>query len=192
MAKRYRAIAAYYDAEYADSRMLQEDVPFFLGSLPAGKRLSVLELCVGTGRAAIPIAQAGHRVVGVDYDPALLEIGQQKRAAAGLKEAALSLIHGDVLDFSLGRRFDRVCIFFNTLLAFPTVEEQSRLLQKRGGLISALAGGFGWTSSIPILRCSPLSRPVGWSRRSSTCPHSKGRCSARPTSRATWSARPNA
>ena len=32
--KRYRAIAQYYDAEYADSRMLQEDVPFFMGQLP--------------------------------------------------------------------------------------------------------------------------------------------------------------
>jgi len=29
--KRYRAMAEYYDAEYAESKMLQQDVPFFLG-----------------------------------------------------------------------------------------------------------------------------------------------------------------
>ena len=66
---RYRAIADYYDAEYEGSEMLLQDVPFFLGHLPARRRLKVLELAVGTARAAIPIAQAGHRVTGVDYAP---------------------------------------------------------------------------------------------------------------------------
>ncbi len=73
MPSRYRAIAEYYDAEYADSRLLQEDVPFLLDHLPR-RRQDVLELCVGTARAAVPLAQAGHRVVGVDYDADLLAI----------------------------------------------------------------------------------------------------------------------
>ena len=30
----------------------------------------------GTARAAIPIAQAGHRVVGIDYDQAMLNIAR--------------------------------------------------------------------------------------------------------------------
>ena len=87
---RYRAIAEYYDAEYANTEMLRHDVPFFLGQLPK-KRQSVLELAVGTARAAIPIAQAGHRVVGVDYAPDLLEIAARKRVAVGLKERDLEL-----------------------------------------------------------------------------------------------------
>jgi SAM-dependent methyltransferase len=127
--KRYRAIAAYYDAEYSESKMLQQDVPFFLGQLPK-KRQSILELCVGTARAAIPIAQAGHRVVGVDYDQALLEIAQQKRDAVGISEHDLQLIYGDVLKLKLGERFDWICLLFNTLLGFPTLVEEDALLTR--------------------------------------------------------------
>jgi SAM-dependent methyltransferase len=126
--KRYRAMAEYYDAEYAESKMLRQDVPFFLGQLPK-KRQTILELCVGTARAAIPMAQAGHRVVGVDYAQDLLDIARRKRDAVGLSDRNLQLIHGDVLDLNLPTQFDWVCIFFNTLLAFPKLDEQDRLLQ---------------------------------------------------------------
>lgn len=126
--KRYRAIAEYYDAEYAESKMLQQDVPFFLGQLPK-KRQSILELCVGTARAAIPIAQAGHLVVGVDYDRDLLEIATRKRDAVGISDRDLKLIYGDVLKLQLGERFDWICLFFNTLLAFPTLVEEDALLK---------------------------------------------------------------
>jgi len=126
--KRYRAIAEYYDAEYADKRMLQEDVPFFLGQLPQRKQ-SILELAVGTARAAIPMAQSGHRVVGVDYDKDLLAIAERKRDGVGLRERELKLLPGDIRRLKLNERFDWVCIFFNTFLAFPTLEEQDRVLQ---------------------------------------------------------------
>ena len=127
--KRYKAIAEYYDAEYAELKMLQHDVPFFLGQMPK-KRQSVLELAVGTARAAIPIAQAGHRVVGVDNAPDLLEIAERKRNAVGLKTRELELLHGDIRKLELGRGFDWICIFFNTLVAFPTLREQDELLQR--------------------------------------------------------------
>jgi SAM-dependent methyltransferase len=127
--KRYRAIAEYYDAEYANLEMLRHDVPFFLGQLPKRRRHSVLELAVGTARAAIPIAQAGHRVVGVDYARDLLAIAQRKRDAAGLAEPRLRLLHRDVRTLRLRQRFDWVCILFNTFLAFPTLPDQDRVLQ---------------------------------------------------------------
>ena len=139
--KRYRAIAEYYDAENDHAPMLREDVPFFLGQLPRRERQSVLELAVGTGRAAIPIAQAGHRVVGVDYADDMLAIARRKRDAAGLKERDLSLLQGDVLKLDLKRRFDWVCVFFNTFLGFTTLEQQDlamaaivRHLKPRGRL----------------------------------------------------------
>jgi ubiquinone/menaquinone biosynthesis C-methylase UbiE len=126
--KRYRAIAEYYDAEYAESKMLQQDVPFFLGQSPK-RRQSILELCVGTARAAIPLAQAGHRVVGVDYAKDLLSIAKRKRDSVGLSDRNLELVYGDVLHLNRREKFDWICIFFNTFLAFPTLEEQDRLLQ---------------------------------------------------------------
>jgi SAM-dependent methyltransferase len=128
MPKHYRAIADFYDAENAQYRMLQQDVPFFLGLLPK-RRLEILELAVGTARAAIPIAQAGHRVVGVDYAQDMLDIATQKRDAIGLGESELKLQRADLLSLNLRRKFDRICIFFNTFLSFVTLGEQDRALQ---------------------------------------------------------------
>ena len=128
MGKRYRHVAEYYDAEYAHGKMLEQDVPFFMGQLPR-RRQSILELAVGTGRASIPLAQAGHRVVGADYAADMLDIARRKRDSVGLNDRQLELVRSDVLKLDLGRRFDWVCIFFNTFLAFTSLEEQDRLLQ---------------------------------------------------------------
>jgi SAM-dependent methyltransferase len=128
--KRYRAIPEYYDFEYAHQEMLQQDVPFFLDHL--SPRRSVLELAVGTGRAAIPIAQAGHRVVGIDDDPAMLDIARRKRDAVGLTERQLELAGGDVRRFDLGRTFDWITILFNTFMVFTTLKEQDQVLAAVG------------------------------------------------------------
>lgn len=124
----YRAIAEYYDGENAHHRVLAEDVPFFLGQLPA-RRQSILEIAVGTARAAIPLAQAGHRVVGIDYAPDMLAIARRKRDGVGLTERALDLIQADATRFNLNQTFDWVCVFFNTFLAFTTIEQQDAVLQ---------------------------------------------------------------
>lgn len=126
--KRYRAIAEYYDAENAHHAMLQQDIAFFLSRLPR-RRQNILELAVGTGRAAIPIVQAGHRVIGIDYAKDMLAIAQRKRDSVGLSERDLRLLNGDVLKFRRRERFDWICIFFNTFLAFSTLEQQDRFLQ---------------------------------------------------------------
>jgi ubiquinone/menaquinone biosynthesis C-methylase UbiE len=126
---RYTSIAEYYDAENERLGMLQRDVPFFLKQIPARRKLSILELAAGTARAAIPIAQAGHQVVGVERDSKMLAIAKRKQDAVGLTDRQLNLIRGDVLTMNLRRKFDRVAIFFNTLLAFTTLDQQDRLLQ---------------------------------------------------------------
>jgi ubiquinone/menaquinone biosynthesis C-methylase UbiE len=137
---KYRAIVQYYDAENAGKPMLREDVPFLLRHFARGQR--VLELAVGTGRAAIPMAQAGHRVVGIDNDPAMLAIARRKRDFVGLSEKELELVRGDMLTLDLGRKFDWVVLLFNTFLVFTTQKEQERaLLMMRRHL---KAGGRVW------------------------------------------------
>ncbi len=126
--KRYRAIADYYDAENERLAWLQHDVPFFLRRLPKAPQ-DVLELAAGTGRAAIPIAQAGHRVVGVDYAPEMLDIARRKRDAVGLGDRDLKLTIGDVAALDLRRKFDWVTVFFNTFLGFTTLPQQDAVLQ---------------------------------------------------------------
>lgn len=128
--KRYRAIADYYDAENEHLEMLQQDVPFFLKHLSARRSQSVLELACGTARAAIPIAQAGHRVTGIDYANDMLAIARRKRDAVGLTDAQLKLLPGDLLKLDLRQRFDWIAIFFNTFLGFTTLAEQDRVLRR--------------------------------------------------------------
>ena len=126
--KRYQAIAQYYDQYNARLPMLQHDVPFFLGQLPK-KRQDILELAVGTARAAIPIAQAGHRVVGVDVVPDMLDIARRKRDSVGLTDDQLRLVRQDALKLRLHRKFDWAIILFNTLLAFTTLDELDTVLR---------------------------------------------------------------
>jgi len=126
--KRYKAIAEYYDFEYEHLAFLHQDVPFFVRQLPK-KPQDVLEIAAGTGRAAIPIAQAGHRVIGVDYAADMLAVASRKRDAVGLSERQCQFVHQNAVKLNLRRKFDWACIFFNTFLGFVTLNEQDALLR---------------------------------------------------------------
>ena len=79
----------------------------------------VLELGVGTGRLALPLAGHGLEVTGVDSSPAMLEQLTAKARAAGMP-----LIEGDFTDVVVGRSFRLVVLAFNTLFALPTQDAQ--------------------------------------------------------------------
>src|SRR2546430_10511099 len=124
----YRAIADYYDAECETIPFLQRDAPFLLEHLPK-KPVSILELMAGTGRVAIPLAQAGHRVVAVDVASGMLAIARRKRDFVGLDDRSLRLIRQDALRLNLRHRFDWAVILFNSFLTFTKLEQQDRVLQ---------------------------------------------------------------
>ncbi len=122
---KYRAIPEYYDAEFAHLDILQKDVPFLLKRMPKRPQ-SALELAAGTGRVAIPLARAGHQVMGIDYDERVLEIARGKCRAENLR---VEFRRGDCLTLNLHRKFDWVICLFNTFLNFTKLEEQDRFLQ---------------------------------------------------------------
>jgi SAM-dependent methyltransferase len=124
---KYRPHIDYYDAEYEQEEMLQQDVPFILHQLRS--RQSILELAAGSGRAAIPLAQAGHKVVGIDIDPAMLRLAIKKRDAVGVTDRQLQFLKADILNLKLGKKFDCILLLFNTFLIFTTTLEQDRALQ---------------------------------------------------------------
>lgn len=73
----------------------------------------ILELGVGSGRVAIPLAKDGHEVVGLDRSRAMLARAAEKAKKA---RAKLTLVEGDMRTFSLERTFALVAIPFNTFL----------------------------------------------------------------------------
>jgi len=75
-----------------------------------GRGASVLELGVGTGRLALPLAAAGFTVTGVDSSAAMLD-----RCRAGDTASILRLIEGDMVDDLPDERFDVVLAAYNTV-----------------------------------------------------------------------------
>jgi SAM-dependent methyltransferase len=78
----YDAIAALYDPW---SRSVTEDVDFYV----AQARKSggpVVELGVGTGRIAVPVAAAGIRVIGVDDSDGMLAVCRARAEEAGVSK----------------------------------------------------------------------------------------------------------
>ena len=77
----YAAMADLYDLAYGD---YVEDIDFY-ENLARATDGPVLELGVGTGRVAIPLAQAGHDVVGVDQSASMLVRARENLAAVRLR-----------------------------------------------------------------------------------------------------------
>ena len=176
MAKRSRHIAEYYDAEYANLRMLEQDTPFMLGRMPTQPQ-RVLELCAGTARAAIPLAQAGHRVCAVDNETEMLELACQKRAGVGLSEKQLELVNADVLKLKLREKFDWVFILFNTFLSFTALEQQDQFLRVVTTHLKPRGKFWIDISSTPICALTAETKPSAtWSQPLFLFRRSAGRC----------------
>lgn len=79
----------------------------------------VLELGVGTGRVAIPLAKDGHEVVGVDRSRAMLARAESHARRA---RAKVRLVESDMRSFSLDRAFALITIPFNTFLMLTPEE----------------------------------------------------------------------
>jgi SAM-dependent methyltransferase len=85
----------------------------------------VLEIACGTGRVAIPIAQQGFDVTGLDVVPGMLEVARGKAEAAGLPAR---WVEGDARAFDLGERFRLIFLTGNAFQAFLTNADQEALL----------------------------------------------------------------
>ena len=109
----YDAIARLYDPW---SVTVVEDVPFYV----AEARKSggpVLELGVGSGRIAVPIAAAGIEVVGVDISAGMLEVARETAELAGV---SVDLRLGDMRDPPVDGEFPLVIVPFRSLLHMET------------------------------------------------------------------------
>ena len=121
----YDAIAALYDPW---SRSVTEDVDFYVAEArKAGG--PVVELGVGTGRIAVPTAQAGVRVIGVDSSERMLEVCRARAEEAGVMDL-LDLRLGDLRRPPVDAQVRLVTCPFRALLHVESDEERLRTLRR--------------------------------------------------------------
>jgi SAM-dependent methyltransferase len=115
-----------------------------LASLAGGG--PVLELAVGTGRVAIPLADRGLEVHGIDASQAMV---QRLRAKPGGDK--VKVVMGDMADVGVEGEFSLVFVVFNTFFALLTQDDQLRCFANVAARL-APSGRFVLECFVPDLK----------------------------------------
>jgi SAM-dependent methyltransferase len=118
------ALARLYDLDLADD---PGDLDLYL-ALAAQAGGPLLELAVGSGRLAVPLAADGYDVTGVDLDPSMLARARTRGDAAGATTARrLTLVQADARDVRLpsAGSFRLAYIPLNSLFLMGTRRDQA-------------------------------------------------------------------
>jgi SAM-dependent methyltransferase len=132
-------LAARYDEWSAG---MTEDVPFYV-SLATDIDGPLVELAIGNGRVAIPVALAtGRTVIGIDSSPAMLARARTAAAAAGV---TLDLREGDMRDLELDEPAGLIYCPFRALLHLRTWADRRRVFERVAGSLRP-GGKFAWNA----------------------------------------------
>jgi len=120
-------IADVYDQWY--SGFDPAAIDFLVGIAKGGK---ALELGIGTGRIALPLAKAGLAVQGVDASESMVARLRSKPGAENIPITIATLP-----DIPVEGQFSLVYVVFNTFFCLLTQQEQIRCFQNVARLLSA-------------------------------------------------------
>ena len=127
-------------AEWSDGA--NADVPFYV-ALARGADGLLVELAVGNGRVAIPVAQAtGRRVVGIDASPAMLAQAQERALEAGVE---LDLREGDIRELEIEEPAALIYCPGRSLLHLPTWADRRRCFERVAASLRP-DGRFAWNA----------------------------------------------
>jgi SAM-dependent methyltransferase len=139
-------MSSWYDA-WADryderSTGVAADVPFYV-ALAREADGPLVELAVGTGRVAIPVAQAtGKRVIGIDSSPAMLA---QARVRAVEEGVELDLREGDMRELEIEEPAALIYCPGRSLLHLPTWADRRRCFERVTASLRP-NGRFAWNA----------------------------------------------
>src|SRR6266849_730312 len=118
------------------------DVPFYV-ELAREADGPLVELAVGNGRVAIPVARAtGKPVIGIDSSPAMLEQARTRAAEAGVE---LDLRQGDMRDLALDEPAALIYCPFRALLHLRTWADRRRTFERAAAALRP-NGRFAWNA----------------------------------------------
>jgi ubiquinone/menaquinone biosynthesis C-methylase UbiE len=137
----YDAFAPIYD-DWASH--MTEDVPFYV-ELAREADGPVVELAVGNGRVAIPVAQAlGRPLLGTDSSPAMLEAARERAAEAGVE---LELREQDMRELTLDEPAALIYCPFRALLHLPTWGDKRAVFERVAAALRP-GGRFAWNAFV--------------------------------------------
>jgi SAM-dependent methyltransferase len=133
------AFADHYDEWSAH---MTADIGFYV-ELAREADGPLVELAIGSGRVAIPVAQAtGRRVIGIDSSPAMLA---QARARAADAAVELDLREGDMRELALDEPAALIYCPFRALLHLPTWADRRRTFERVAASLRP-HGRFAWNA----------------------------------------------
>jgi SAM-dependent methyltransferase len=133
----YDPFADIYD-EWAQH--MTEDVPFYV-ELAREAEGPIVELAVGNGRVAIPVArETGRKVIGIDSSPAMLAQARERVQEAGVD---VELHEGDMRDLELEEPVGLIYCPFRALLHLPTWADRRRVFERVAAALRP-GGRFAW------------------------------------------------
>ena len=113
MGKKYKVGKLIYDGNIYDGMNSEiADLPFYSRWLRKRKSGHILELCCGTGRLTIPLAQEGYNIIGVDNNISMLKQANRK---ANELNVPVSFIKSDMRYLDLPEVYDIIFIPFNSI-----------------------------------------------------------------------------
>jgi SAM-dependent methyltransferase len=136
-----------WDERFADlydewASEMTEDVAFYV-ELARETDGPLVELAVGSGRVAIPLARAaGRPVVGIDTSPAMLAQARERAEAAGVE---LDLREGDMRELELDEPAGLVYCPYRALLHLPTWADRRRTFARVAASLRS-GGRFAWNA----------------------------------------------
>ena len=134
-------VAERYDQSTAG--MPVEPVVDFLEPLAAG---GALELAIGTGRIAVPLAERGVRVAGIDFSPDMVAQLQQKT-----DEIPVAI--GDMTTTKVDGTFSLAYVVFNSINNVTTQEGQAAVF---ANVAAHLDPGGCFVVEVGVLNQQPL------------------------------------
>jgi len=132
---RAAALARLYDLDLAVD---PGDLDLYL-ALAARTAGPIVELCAGSGRLLVPLAEAGHEITGLDLDPTMLDRARARSAAAGpAVTRRVRLVEGDLFSGAIAGAgtFRLGILALNSILLLGGPRRQRRAVAILAGLLA--------------------------------------------------------
>jgi SAM-dependent methyltransferase len=149
-----RRIASSYEAKWPElfqPAAIDPVVDFLAGLAGAG---AALELGIGTGRIALPLARRGVRVHGIDLSPDMVA---ELRARPGAEAVGVTV--GDFATTRVGGSFRLAYLVRNTIMNLTSQDDQVACFQNVAAHLEA-GGHFVIEVGVPALRRLPPGETV--------------------------------